>query len=60
MLVEDAKDMVGILAADVFDAKTVDDHQKLDRASYVSPEARCGSSFMVPRRSESLAEEVVG
>ena len=59
MLVEDAEEVVGMFAADVFDAKIVDDQYKLDGAPYVSPKARCGSSLVVPRRSESLAEEVV-
>ena len=49
-----------MLAADVLDAKIVDDQYELDGAPYVSPEARCGSSFVVPRSSESLAEKVVG
>ena len=60
MLVEDAEEVVGMLAADVFDAKIVDDQEKLDGEPYVSPEARCGSRFVLPRLSESLAEEVVG
>ena len=60
MLVEDAKEVVGMLAADVFDAKIVNDQDKLDGAPYMSPEARCGSRFVVPRHSELLAEEVVG
>ena len=60
MLVEDAKKVVGMLAANVFGAKIVNDQDKLDRTPDVSPEARCGSRFVVPRRSESLAEEVVG
>ena len=49
-----------MLATDILYAKTVDDQYELDGAPYVSPEARCGSSFVVPRHSESLAEEVVG
>ena len=49
-----------MFATDVFDAKIVDDQDELDGAPYVSPEARCGSSLVVPRRSELLAEEVVG
>ena len=49
-----------MLAADVLDAKIVDDQYELDGAPYMSPEARCGSSFVVPRRSELLVEEVIG
>ena len=49
-----------MLASDVFNAKIIDDQDKLDGAPYVSPEARCGSRFVVPRHSESLVEEVVG
>ena len=60
MLVEDDEEVVGILAPDVFDAKIVDNQEKLDGAPYVLPEARCGSRFVVPCRSESLAEKVVG
>ena len=60
MLAEDAEEVVGMLVSDVFDAKIVDDQDKLDGAPDVLTEARCGSRFMVLRRSESLAEEVVG
>ena len=60
MLVEDAEEVVRMLAADVLDAEIIDDQYELDRVPDVSPEARCGSRFVVPRRSESLAEEVVG
>ena len=49
-----------MLAADVLDVKIVDDQYKLDWAPDVTPEARCGSSLVVPCRSESLAEEVIG
>ena len=48
MLVEDAEEVVGMLAIDVIDSKIVDDQYKLDGAQYVSPEARCGNSFVVP------------
>ena len=59
-MVEDAEEVVRMLAADVLDAEIIDDQYELDGAPYVSPEARCGSSFVVPCCSELLAEEVVG
>ena len=59
-MVEDAEEVVGMLAADVLDSEIVDDQYELGGAPYVSPEARCGSSFVVPHRSDSLEEEVLG
>ena len=60
MLVEDAKEVVGMLAANIFDAKIVDDQDELDGAPNVSPEAWRRGGLMVSRRVEPFAEEVVG
>ena len=48
MMVGDAEEVVSMLADDVLNTETVDDQYKLDGTPYVSPEARCGNSFVVP------------
>ena len=60
MLIEDAQEVVGMFAPDIFDAEVVDDEDELDGAPHVSPEAWSRGRLVISCRVESFAEEIVG
>ena len=59
MLIEDAQEVVGVFAPDIFDAEVVDDEDELDGAPDVSPEAWSSGRLVVSCRVEPFAEEIV-
>ncbi len=58
MLVEDNKEVVGVLFANIFDGKFVDYEEKLHKLPGVTSEARRSRGFVVASGIEALAEEV--
>ncbi len=56
VLIEDAQEVVGVFASDIFDAKVVDDEDELDRAPYMLPEAWSCVSLVVSCLFEPFVE----
>ncbi len=59
VLIEDAQEVVGVFVSNIFDAKVVNNEDKLDGAPCVAPEARRGGSFVVAKSIEAFLYQVV-
>ena len=57
---EGMQEVVGVLAADVFNTEIIHDKDKNDRSPFVAPEARRSGALVVAMRFKAGCEEVVG
>ena len=60
VLFDDVTKVVGMLDANILDAKVIDDEDEHDGLPFVSPEARGGIELVVSCLVEAFLEEFVG
>ena len=59
-MLDSLEEMEGVFFSHIFDAKAVNEYNKLDVVTLMAPEARCCGGFIISCLLETGAQEVVG